>query len=103
MANLKQSFKPRAKKQKGAKDLQKPKQTTFSKWYKSLPANEQISKRDEICQTCGFSVAKFYRFTREEQIPNVLEQKAISAITNQKILFKKIKAGAATRSLLKAD
>lgn len=103
MANLKQSFKPRAKKQKGVKDLQKRKVTTFSNWYKSLPANEQIRKRDEICKTCDFSLGKFYRFTREEQIPSVLEQAAISAIVSQPIKFKLIKAGAATRSLLKAD
>jgi hypothetical protein len=103
MANLKQSFKPRAKKQNGKKELQKTKATTFSNWYKSLPANEQIKKRDEICITCDFSTAKFYRITREEQIPSVLEQAAISAIVNQPIKFKSIKAGAATRSLLKAD
>lgn len=52
---------------------------TFKAFYENLPANEQNSFKDQVCNICGFSLPTFYRRVREnEDLFTKLEKQAIA-------------------------
>lgn len=90
MANIKHNSNNRATIKSGLKNLNAStlEQVPFTQWYASLPANQQISKRNQVCEVCEWSTTKFYKVKREEIIPSKAEQLAIDKIAKVNLTYK---------------
>ena len=59
----------------------------FKDWYTSLPANLQISKRNDIIDACEISQKTFYRWVNGEVIPKKPYQDVINTVAKANICF----------------